>query len=164
MEKWQESRNYRRIKGENGEIIANIITVDGVDVEVTEEVYLAYSQMDRRDRYLTEDAPAGKILSLDQMKDDSVQLDYVGADAIPSAEDSFLENEDAAETEKLAGMLLGALISLKDEDRQLITALFYDHVSTRAYARRIGVTQHAVIKRRDRILRDMKKFFEKFLD
>ena len=41
---------------------------------------------------------------------------------------------------------------------------FYDHVSTRAYARRIGVTQHAVIKRRDRILRDMKKFFEKFSD
>lgn len=39
MEKWQESRNYRRIKNENGEVIANIITVDGVDVEVTEEVY-----------------------------------------------------------------------------------------------------------------------------
>ena len=46
----------------------------------------------------------------------------------------------------------------------LIIALFYDHVSTRAYAGRIGVTQHAVIKRRDRILRDMKKFFEKFSD
>lgn len=164
MEKWQESRNYRRIKDENGEVIANIITVDGVDVEVTEEVYLAYSQMDRRERYLTEDAPAGKLLSLDQMKDDGVQLDYVGAGATPSAEDSFLETEDAGETEKLADMLLGALISLKDEDRQLITALFYDHVSTRAYARRIGVTQHAVIKRRDRILRDMKKFFEKFSD
>lgn len=164
MEKWQESRNYRRIKNENGEVIANIITVDGVDVEVTEEVYLAYSQMDRRERYLMEDAPTGKLLSLDQMKEDGVQLDYVGADATPSAEDSFLKTEDAEETEKMADMLLGALISLKDEDRQLITALFYDHVSTRAYAGRIGVTQHAVIKRRDRILRDMKKFFEKFSD
>ena len=45
---------------------------------------------------------------------------------------------------------------------QLITALFYDRLSTREYARRIGVTQRAVIKRRDRILRDMKKYFEKF--
>ena len=99
MEKWQESRNYRRIKNENGEVIANIITVDGVDVEVTEEVYLAYSQMDRRERYLTEDAPAGKLLSLDQMEDDGVQLDYVGADATPGAEDSFLETEGAGETE-----------------------------------------------------------------
>ena len=33
---------------------------------------------------------------------------------------------------------------------------------TAVYARRIGVTQRAVIKRRDRILRDMKKYFEKF--
>ena len=59
-------------------------------------------------------------------------------------------------------LLLAALIALEDWDRQLITALFYDHLSTREYARRIGVTQRAVIKRRDRILRDMKKHFEKF--
>ena len=31
------------------------------------------------------------------------------------------------------------------------------------YGRRIGVTQRAVIKRRDRILRDLKKYFENFL-
>ena len=59
-------------------------------------------------------------------------------------------------------MLLAALLSLEDRDRQLITALFYDHLSTRECARRIGVTQRAVIKRRDRILRDLKKYFEKF--
>ena len=35
MKKWQESRNYRRIKNENGEVIANIITVEGQDVEVS---------------------------------------------------------------------------------------------------------------------------------
>lgn len=34
MKKWQESRNYRQIRNQNGEIIANIITVDGTDVEV----------------------------------------------------------------------------------------------------------------------------------
>ena len=32
MKKWQEERNYRRIYNEAGEAIANIITVDGVDV------------------------------------------------------------------------------------------------------------------------------------
>ena len=31
------------------------------------------------------------------------------------------------------------------------------------YGRRTGVTQRAVIKRRDRILRDLKKYFENFL-
>ena len=39
MKKWQEERNYRRVRNEGGEVIANIITVDGMDVEVTEDVY-----------------------------------------------------------------------------------------------------------------------------
>ena len=50
MKKWQEERNYRRIYNEAGEVIANIITVDGMDVNVAEDVYLAYSQADRRER------------------------------------------------------------------------------------------------------------------
>ena len=52
------------IKDNNG-IIINIITVDGVDVEVNDEVFLAYSQADRRERYITEEAEAGKLLSLE---------------------------------------------------------------------------------------------------
>jgi hypothetical protein len=64
MKKWQETRNYRHIKDQNG-IIINIITVDGVDVEVNDEVFLAYSQADRRERYITEEAEAGKLLSLE---------------------------------------------------------------------------------------------------
>ena len=36
MKKWQEERNYRRVRSEGGEVIANIITVDGMDVEVPE--------------------------------------------------------------------------------------------------------------------------------
>ena len=48
MKKWQEERNYRRVRNEGGEVIANIITVDGMDVEVPEDVYLAYAQADRR--------------------------------------------------------------------------------------------------------------------
>jgi len=43
MQKWQESRNYKRIKDENSEVLAYIITVDGRDIEVAEEVYQAYS-------------------------------------------------------------------------------------------------------------------------
>ena len=62
MKKWQETRNYKRIKDQNG-IIINIITVDGVDVEVNDEVFLAYSQADRRERYIIEEVEAGKLLS-----------------------------------------------------------------------------------------------------
>lgn len=58
MKKWQEERNYRRIRNEQGQIVASIITVDGPDVAVSDEVYLAYSQADRRERYMTEEAEA----------------------------------------------------------------------------------------------------------
>ena len=39
MKKWQEERNYRRIYNEAGEVIANIITVDGVDVVVSSVLF-----------------------------------------------------------------------------------------------------------------------------
>ena len=72
MKKWQEERNYRRVRSEGGEVIANIITVDGMDVEVPEDVYLAYAQADRRERYITEEQSSGKLLSLEQMEEDAV--------------------------------------------------------------------------------------------
>ena len=94
MKKWQEERNYRRVRNEGGEVIANIITVDGMDVEVPEDVYLAYAQADRRERYITEEQSSGKLLSLEQMEEDALLPDYVGAETAPSAETEALERED----------------------------------------------------------------------
>lgn len=156
MKKWQENRNYRKIRDDKGEVVDHIITVDGIDVSVPEDVFSAYARMDRRERYLSEDVPAGgQQLSLEQMAEDGVLPDYVGEEMSPSAEDCCLRQE-------MSSMLLAALLSLEDRDRQLIIALFYNRLSTREYARRLGITQRAVIKRRDRILRDLKKYFEKF--
>ena len=45
MKKWQESRNYRQVKNDAGEIISYIITVDGIDVEVPEDVMASISPM-----------------------------------------------------------------------------------------------------------------------
>ena len=154
MKKWQEERNYRRVRNEGGEVIANIITVDGMDVEVPEDVYLAYAQADRRERYIMEEQSSGKLLSLEQMEEDALLPDYVGA------ETAALEREELRNLAEQKQILLLALLSLKDTDRELINALFFDGASTREYAQRMGVSQRAVIKRRDRILRDLKKFFE----
>ena len=190
MKKWQEERNYRRVRSEAGEVIANIITVDGMDVEVPEDVYQAYAQADRRERYLLElvtdrrprvlygtsqeeladvaeraetvivPATVGKSRLLEQMEEDALLPDYVGAETAPSAETEALEREELRNLAEQKQILLLALLSLKDTDRELINALFFDGASTREYAQRMGVSQRAVIKRRDRILRDLKKFFE----
>ena len=47
---WKKSRNYRRVIDENGNVIP-VITVDGVDVEVTEEVYAFYVKTDCHEQY-----------------------------------------------------------------------------------------------------------------
>ena len=61
MKKWQEERNYRRIYNESGEVIANIITVDGVDVNADEG--LTGTRMDKREDFnrMMRDCRKGKI-------------------------------------------------------------------------------------------------------
>ena len=45
MYNWKDARNYRRFRDENGNVIANIIYVDGEEVAVSDEVYEAYLPM-----------------------------------------------------------------------------------------------------------------------
>ena len=52
MYNWKDTRNYRRFRDENGNVIANIIYVDGEEVAVSDEVYEAYASMDRREGFL----------------------------------------------------------------------------------------------------------------
>lgn len=46
MKNWQKNRNYKRVKDKDGNVVANIITVFGQDVEVSDEIFTAYMQMD----------------------------------------------------------------------------------------------------------------------
>ena len=45
MYNWKDTRNYRRFRDENGNVIANIIYIDGEEVAVSDEVYEAYLPM-----------------------------------------------------------------------------------------------------------------------
>ena len=156
-QKWQESRNYRRFKNEKGEVGRRVITVDEQDIEVSEEVFLAYSQAERRERYIAEEVEQGLVLSLDKLIEDGVPLQKLGVEPVESAEDSVVELERKAERFQQLCKLPEALAALADSDRELIESLYFKGMSTREYARFLGISQRAVIKRRDRILKLMKK-------
>ena len=47
MKNWQKNRNYKRVKDKDGNVVANIITVFGQDVEVSDEIFATYAQVDR---------------------------------------------------------------------------------------------------------------------
>ena len=48
MKNWQKNRNYKRVRDKDGNVVANIITVFGQDVEVSDEIFDTYSQMEIR--------------------------------------------------------------------------------------------------------------------
>lgn len=157
MKKWQEERNYRRIRNEAGEVIANIITVDGMDVEVPEDVYQAYAQADRRERYVREEMEAGKLLSLDKLLEDDVPLEPLGVDLVPSAEDTSLEQEESSETAMQLKKLTEALSGLNTAERQLLQALYFEGIPAREYARQLGVYHRTVLYRRDKLLEKLRR-------
>lgn len=164
MKKWQENRNYRHIYDSDGNVTANIITADSQDVAVTEEVFLVYSQADRRERYIADEVEPGKLVSLEKLMEDHVPLERCGVSPVESAEEELIQLEEMELWMRRQRNLGAALSALSEREQELIHSLYYEGISTREYARKLGITQHAVIKRRDRVLRKMKKIFENLAD
>ena len=96
MKKWQKNRNYKRIKDKDGNVVANIITVFGQDVEVSDEIFDTYSQMDRRARYIGEDIPAESEISLERTIEDGIHIKTL-ENAELSAEEYCLLEEEVSE-------------------------------------------------------------------
>lgn len=57
--------------------------------------------------------------------------------------------------------LLNAVALLSTEDQALVQAMFYEGLTEREYADRLGVFRNAIHKRKVRILSKLKKFLEK---
>ena len=153
MKKW----HYRRIKDENGNILANIITIDGTDIEVSEAVFLAYSQADRRERYIVEEVEPRKAVSLDQLIESYAALEKLGVEPEPSTEEILVQHMDAELAAEQVVRLRKALCSLADDETQLVQALFFDGISVREYARRTGVYHHAIAYQRDKVLEKLRR-------
>ena len=123
-------------------------------------MFLAYSQMDCRERHLKEKR-SGRELSLDRMQENGGLPGYVGSEDVSDVVDIVLQNEEQAELTVHKQLLETALGLLSEEEKQLIQTLFFDEISAREYARKIGVSDMAIRKRRNRILKKIKSFFEK---
>lgn len=143
MKYWQKNRNYRKHENADG-TFRYVITVDGEDVEVTPEVYQAYAQADRKERYGYE-REDGLLLSLERMEEDGMHLSYLTDQHVESAEDTAIR-------EILAGRMMDVLPQFLPEERELINQLFFQGISARELARSSGVYHRTVIYRRDKVL------------
>ena len=148
MYNWKDTRNYRRFHDENGNVIANIIYVDGEEVAVSDEVYEAYASMDRRERYLEERDNDDKPLSVDALWEEG----YSEA-ALCSTENL----EDMIADKLLVKRLHAVLETLTPADQEMIHAVFFDGLSMREYAKQLGVYPRAVVYRMERLLKALRK-------
>jgi len=123
------------------------IEIDGVEVAVTEEVYREYKRpawVERKRRQVR----AKNELSLEEFMAD-------GHDIITQSKSL----ETAIEEKLLIEILKKALKFLSSEEYDLIHSLFYNRVTVRDYADKIGTNHTKVIRERNRILKKLKKYF-----
>ena len=161
MKKWQKDRNYKRVKDKNGNVIANVITVFGQNIEVSDEIFAVYSQMDRRARYIGEDIPAENEISLERTIEDGIHIE-TPENAEPSAEEICIEHENEKVRAEQAKQLPIVLAQLSDDEQRLIDALYFRGLGVREYAREIGVPPMKIVRDRNRILDKLKKYFSNF--
>ena len=157
MSNWKDEYNYRRIKDKNGKVIKNVIFIDGEQIEVNDEVYQVYSQMHRREMYQEQQIEEFHPISLDYLMDCNVPIDLYIAEHSASAEDIIVQIENENKQDELIQKMMTAIEKLTADEKVLIKALYYEGVSTRAYAKMCGVYQRAIIYRRDKILKKLKE-------
>ena len=172
MQSWHKYSNYRQATSEDGSI-AYIITVDGTDVQVNKAIYEEYAAAGRKMKYMELDLKRNRFrqdatgkavrdengqpielpereVSLDKLIDE----DWDYPSLAPSPEDIFVASEFSEEAE-----LHRCLSLLADEERTLITALFFEGMTEAEYAKIQGVKQQSINERKRRILKKLKIFF-----
>ena len=155
MKNWQKDRNYRKYENADGSV-TYVITIDSEDIEVSEDVFSAYSQADRRERYLAE-RDTGRKLSLDRFAEKGITLDFLVDEHVDSAEDCVAQAIADDQRAIYLDRAVAAFMALDTEERDLIQALVINGVPERDYADDIGLSQKGVNKRKHKILGKLKK-------
>lgn len=135
------------------------IMKNGIAVEVSDEVYEILKKSDRQIRYVEEDLKQtryiinkkkGTTQEIPAREDSLDRLTTLGFDFTDSTADF-----DEAVLKKI--MLDEALAKLSDEERYLITQLFYFGRTERDLANELGIYRNAVHSQKTKILKKLKK-------
>ncbi|MDD4509326.1 MAG: sigma-70 family RNA polymerase sigma factor [Oscillospiraceae bacterium] len=140
--------------------------INGQLIEVSEEVYAAYTKGDRKMRYFEADLKTeriiigedGKVKKVIPSREDSLdRLMDNNAEQFPDAAETVEEAVFCRMTEKAVHK---ALSLLSEKERDLILALFFENKTERDVAAELGISQPAVHKRKNKILAQLKLFLE----
>ena len=143
-----------------------IIWINGQPVEVSEAVYIAYTQGENKMRYFEHDLKVERVIR---------NTDGTTKKIIPSREDSLdrlisvnaeqfqdgTEDVEAAVLLRISNEeLYRALCLLSETERDLIDALFFRGQTERNMAAHLGISQPAIHKQKHRILQKLRFLLE----
>ena len=135
------------------------IIKNGTAVEVSDEVYKILRKWDRRIKYVEHDLKETRYI-IDQKKETvkEIQSREDSLDRLTALGFDF-ENRTADFRESVSDkiMLEQVLAKLSDDERYLITQLFYLGRSERDLAEELGVSQYTVNRNKHKILTKLKE-------
>ena len=111
MQNWQKERNYKKTELDDNKV-RHIIIIDGAEIEVSKEVFDAYSKADRKERYQVECSSKYTFLSIEKMREDGTNINKYVSTIFPMPEDLVIAKEDKAESLALLGKLPEAMDQL----------------------------------------------------
>ena len=130
------------------------ITIDGEKICVSEEVYNVYRQMRRQERTLVEKDSRNFVLKYEDFADGEV----TGEEQIYG----FLQPsvEELALTNIIYRKLHKAIEMLQQDERELITAIYFQGYSVHQLAKKTGAPYMTISCKKARILCKLKKILE----
>lgn len=126
------------------------IPVEGKLIKVEESVYTAYYRMGRRERYLEERDQENGVMSYDALDNNGL----VGQEMFQDPETDSLE--DMALAKELVSQLHRCIELLPKDERELIQAIYFNGMSDREYAQKVGKSQPTVSSRHQKTLSKLK--------
>ena len=129
------------------------IPVDGKLYETTKEIYEAYYQMDRRERYLEERDIKKGVMNFGDIDD-----------ANYSAEERIIDENTDIEAEVINKILyravLEAMSSLSEEEKWLIQELFFYGKSQRQLSKEQDIPLMTIHNRKEKVLEKIRKIIK----
>ena len=131
------------------------IFLGDLKVDVSEEVYKGYWQETNRENYLKR---------LDKENRLGYFSEFVSDEVARSIEERLIDK--AVDLAKLVEVkmqikaLNRALDNLSPDEREIIQALFYEEITQRDLAKKLNISQGAVFRRKEKILKKLKVLLE----
>ena len=127
--------------------------VKGQKVEVSEEIYRAYVQPERKQRKRDYRAKENfNVKSIEVLSENGFEIE----DKTQDFESTLIESEERSEE---LSKLQVAISKLSEQDKQVVQLYFFEGKTQQEIAIVFGISQQALQKRIARILSDIKKFF-----